>query len=246
MNAPRPLQSPERPDPGHVGREAVVDRDVAARVGGDTGALEIQVVGIRPAADREQHVRTDRFGRTFDAIDADRDALARARARLMHSAPVRTRDAFALEDRADRFRNVLVLAADQPRALLDHRHLRAEAPIHLRELEPDVAAADHHQMLGQPIEREHGGVGEKRQCRRCPGRSGTSARPPTLMKMRGAVSRSSPTRTVSGPSKRACPRITVHPDMPRSQRSMPLRALADDRVGARLHSRHVDCGSRRR
>ena len=59
-----------------------------------------------------------------------------------------------------------------------------------------------------------------------PGMSGTSARPPTLMKMRGAVSRSSPTRMVFGASNRACPWTTVQPAMPRSIFSLPARALA--------------------
>ena len=60
-----------------------------------------------------------------------------------------------------------------------------------------------------------------------PGMSGTRARPPTLMKIRGAVSCSSPTRTVSGPSNRAWPWMTVQPSMPRSHFSTPARALAE-------------------
>ena len=57
-------------------------------------------------------------------------------------------------------RNVLVLAGDQARPLLDDRDLGAEAPVHLREFEPDVAAADDHEMLGHPVEREDRAVGE--------------------------------------------------------------------------------------
>ena len=95
--------------------------------------------------------------------------------------------------------DVLVLAADQARALLDHRHLGAEAAEHLRELEPDVAAADDDQVAGQRVEREHRAVGEVGDVVRRPGRSGTAARPPTLMKMRVGGERSSPTLTVRGP-----------------------------------------------
>lgn len=57
--------------------------------------------------------------------------------------------------------------------------------------------------------------------------SGTSARPPTFTKTRGAVSRSSPTRTTRRDSKRACPVKTVQPFMVRSHCSMPVRDLAD-------------------
>ncbi len=55
---------------------------------------------------------------------------------------------------------------------------------------------------------------------------GTEARPPTLMKMRGADSTSSPTRTCVGDSKAACPRSTVQPGMLRSQPSTPSREAA--------------------
>ena len=80
----------QRPDAGHVGREPVVDHDVAARVGRDAGAVEPEVVGVRPAADGEQHVRADDLGRPVVAVDARPRRRARARAKRMHSAPVRT------------------------------------------------------------------------------------------------------------------------------------------------------------
>ena len=67
-----------------------------------------------------------------------------------------------------------------------------------------------------------------------PGMSGTSARPPTLMKMRGAVSSSSPTRTRIPALEPGVPSKTVQPSMLRSHLSTPVRELADDRVGARL------------
>ena len=53
--------------------------------------------------------------------------------------------------RADLGRDVVVLARQQLRRALDHRDLRAEAPVHLRELQADVAAADDHQVLGHAV-----------------------------------------------------------------------------------------------
>ena len=93
------------------------------------------------------------------------------------------RDAFAFEDLPDRVGNVLVLARDQPRALLDHRHLGAEAAEHLREFEPDIAAADHDEVARQlssatMIECCRGY--RPRRCRAC---RALLARPPTLMKI---------------------------------------------------------------
>ena len=64
------------------------------------------------------------------------------------------RDAFIFEDAFHGRGDVLVLVLDQPRAALDDRHLGAEAAIHLREFEPDIAAADDHQMPRQRVELE--------------------------------------------------------------------------------------------
>ena len=51
--------------------------------------------------------------------------------------------------------------AHQARRLLDHRDFGAEAPEHLGELEPDIAAADDDEMAGQGVELEQGGVGQR-------------------------------------------------------------------------------------
>ena len=71
-------------------------------------------------------------------------------------------DAFALEDAAHLLRHVVVLAPDETRPLLDDRHFSAKSPIHLRELEADVAPADDDQMLRYLIERQDGGVRQER------------------------------------------------------------------------------------
>ena len=80
--------------------------------------------------------------------------------KLMHSASVRTVMPSLDENRPDGFRNVLVLTSDQARSLLDDRDVGAEAPVHLREFEPNVAAADDHEMLRYPVERKDRAVGE--------------------------------------------------------------------------------------
>ncbi len=56
-----------------------------------------------------------------------------------------------------------------------------------------------------------------------PGISGTTARAPTSMKMRGAVSSSPLTATTSRPAKRAWPRISSTFAMASSQISLPVR-----------------------
>ena len=74
-----------------------------------------------------------------------------------------------------------------------------------------------------------------------PGMSGMRARPPTLMKMRGAVS-----AFVADANDRRDfeSRVTLEHRAASHARaasvSTPARALADDGVGARLDPRHVD------
>ena len=115
-----------------------------------------------------------------------------------------------------------------------------EAPEHLRELEPHVDAADDHQVLGHAVQREDRAVVEVRRPRSTPGMGGTAARPPTLMKMRGADSTSSPTRTCGRALRsgraRAAP---CSPACRAASRSMPPRERCHDGVGARLDARHV-------
>ena len=71
-------------------------------------------------------------------------------------------------------------------AHLDDRHLAAEAPEHLPELEADVAAADDDEVAREEVHVHHRAVGEEWHL--IDARHGRhAARPPTLMKMRSAV-----------------------------------------------------------
>ena len=63
--------------------------------------------------------------------------------------------------------------------------------------------------------------------RSTPGMLGITARPPTLMKTRGALNCSLPTRITVGDSNLACAWKTVQFGLPRSHRSMPFLALTD-------------------
>ena len=76
----------------------------------------------------------------------------------MHRALSRTAITLALEDSSGRLGHVLVFTHDQTRLLLDDRHCGSEAAIHLAEFEPDVASADHDQVLREEIDAHHGRV----------------------------------------------------------------------------------------
>ena len=64
-------------------------------------------------------------------------------------------DAFGFEDCPDGFGNVFVFTLNQPRSHLDDRDLAAEAAVHLRKLQTDIAAANDDQMLGQKVHVHH-------------------------------------------------------------------------------------------
>ncbi len=66
------------------------------------------------------------------------------------------------EDRADRLGDVRILAWRELRRLLDDGDAAAEAPEGLRHLEADIAAAEHDQMRGKPIELERLDMGQRR------------------------------------------------------------------------------------
>jgi hypothetical protein len=57
-------------------------------------------------------------------------------------------------------RSTLVVPRDEARAHLDHGDAAPEAPVHLRELEADVAPTDDDQVLRQEIDLHHAGVRE--------------------------------------------------------------------------------------
>ena len=114
------------------------------------------MLGLRPTA-ASRWLPVDARVRAPPAPSDDAHAAGRACAGLTAGALHREveRDALALEDRLHLARDLGVLARDQPVAVLDHRDARAEAAVHLRELEADVAAAGDDQVLGQRVERHH-------------------------------------------------------------------------------------------
>ena len=91
--------------------------------------------------------------------------------------------------------------------------------IHLRELEPDIAAAHDQQVPRQEIDLHHRAVGQIG-----PGRARASvyARPPTLMKMRGREHDITHLRPLAARRNGACPSIDGASCMLSSQRSTPV------------------------
>jgi hypothetical protein len=63
-------------------------------------------------------------------------------------------DAFVLEQGAKTLTDVFVFPRHQPLGDIDHRYLAAEATHRLGEFAPNVAPANHQQMLGNYVELE--------------------------------------------------------------------------------------------
>ena len=66
----------ESPDARRSGLQSVVDDDVSTLVAAHPGFVEIQIVGIRPAADCQQQMRASDFGGAGGAIDFGDDLVA--------------------------------------------------------------------------------------------------------------------------------------------------------------------------
>ena len=134
---------------------AVVHGDVATRVPLDARRLAAQVVRVRLAAQRDEHVRAAHLAPRQAHHDLCAFARQRFHLRREHEAqPLR------LEHGAEGFRRRLVLVREQAVRPVDHRHLGPEPAEHLRELAPDVAAAEHHQVGRDLAELRHGTVVE--------------------------------------------------------------------------------------
>lgn len=150
-----PVALAERPHPGHAGLEPIVHLDRAIAAEAQASRVRAEIVGVRRAPHRDEEVAAHHL----TARSAHRDpcfaVLDAAHLRIEDEA-----DALELEEQLHLGADIGVFSRDEARRALDHRHLCAEAPVHLRELEADVAPTEDDQVRGHEVERHHGGAGE--------------------------------------------------------------------------------------
>ena len=160
MKAPRPLQSPSAQMCGTLvlSVSSTTIYPCASTATPAASSPRSSVFGRRPTARSTCEPTT--AGSPLLAIDADLDVRS-ARGEADAFGVKADRHAFGLQDRLDRVRHLGVLAGDQARRLFDHRDLGAEPAEDLGELEPDIAAADDHEMARQAIEFEQRRVGQR-------------------------------------------------------------------------------------
>ena len=145
---------------GTLVRSSSSTTNVAARVDRDARRIKPEIVGVRSAADGDEHMRAHHEGLAALAGDADLDVFAaRGEADALRIAA--NGDSLRLQDAANRIGDVRVFSCDETRRLLDHGDIGAQSPEYLGELEADVAAADNRQMTRQSIEFKQGRVRQR-------------------------------------------------------------------------------------
>ena len=115
------------------------------------------------ASDAHEHdVAVEGFLRpAFDRLDPHLAGLA-VGLHAEHLGVELERDALLGKDALELLRHLAVETWRDAGKHLDHRDLRAEAPPHRAELEPDIACADHHQPLRHFGKRQRTGRGDDR------------------------------------------------------------------------------------
>ena len=143
------------------GGKAYVNRDVARLGQLHPGLLQPDTAGVRRTADADKQVSP--FDNAF-AVRPLRDDVHVA-AGFSFDAPDLclevNGDPLVVEELEYRRPNVGVFAAGQLLPVIDDGHTRAEAAHGLRQLQPDIAAADDDQMLRQAVEVEQFNVGHR-------------------------------------------------------------------------------------
>ena len=151
------------------------------------------------------------------------------------------RHPFPLQDGADLGDDVVVLARQQLGEFLDDGDLRAEAPVHLREFQADVAAADDDQVLRHLVHVHHLGIGEVGHvldARNVGHHRAAADVDEDPVRLQACASRSTSMRARPGEARLAPQqRDVLHAGDPGRQ---AVARLPDDAVLARLDRPHVD------
>ena len=143
-------------DAAHGGAALLVDADEGA-VHVEHQLLAAPALGQRPAADRDQHLVGRQSCARRRPPSPSTSAPPFARQAPWPWRPVSTSMPSASKRRGDRPGQFGVVERQDAVHRLDDRHLRAQLGEGGAELQPDIAAADHHQPLRQRGQRQRVG-----------------------------------------------------------------------------------------
>ena len=142
----------DRVDAWDVGGKAVIDHDPALAVACDADCVEPQPLGVGSPADRHQRRVGDK-ALALGALDRDGHAISRM-ADAGHPGAELELDPLARQHPLQCGRQFPVHVRDDAVEQLDDNHLGPEPLPYRAQLEPDIAAADHHEPLRHVIERQ--------------------------------------------------------------------------------------------
>ena len=161
MNCGLPAHSPIAQTPGAVvcRRSSTFKYPLASSSTPAISSPISRVFGVRPAA-------TSKSGAVEHPLAVggshpQADAVPRPPFHGVRLGTEDDLDPVLLEDRLNRLGNIGILARQQLSPPLDDRDLATEPPKRLRELDPDVAAAEHEQVGREMPELERADVGER-------------------------------------------------------------------------------------
>ena len=149
----------QRPDTRLAGTQLIVDSDVSALVYQNTGLLKVEVVGIGTPSHCKQQMRATHLRGSRGAVhmrDNRRSPLRKANTVRVQA----NGDAFALENLLDGRGHIFVFTLNQAPTHFDDGDFTPKTPVHLSELQTDIAASHNDQVSGKKVDVHHGTVGE--------------------------------------------------------------------------------------
>ena len=149
------------PDAGDGGFEAVVDADVSAWGGLDSGEVEAHVLGVGAAAGGDEEVCAFDDGFAGGLGDVDLDGCSGDAFDAGDGGVGDDVDVFVAEELLKGFGDVRVFPVEEAGIALDDGDAGTETAHGLGELEADVASAGDEEMLGEGVEFEGLDMGER-------------------------------------------------------------------------------------
>ncbi len=135
-------------DAGHAGGVMRVHADATAIVGCNAKLGEAKPLGVRNAADRDQHhVAVEQFLHAATSLLDLHLATGGPGLDAQHLGAELEGDTLLFEDALKGLGDLCVHPRRDAIEHLDNRHLGAESPPHRAKLKPDIAGADHHHAL---------------------------------------------------------------------------------------------------
>ncbi len=140
--------------------QLIVDRYVTTLVRRKTGSFQVQVVGVRSAANGQENVRAGDMRLSFVALQTH--GYLAAAAFKVNAVGVQSHlNAFGVKNSADHLRRVFIFMRTEARVSVDNGDLGPKTAEHLREFQSHITAANNDEVSGEFFEVQDRGAGEE-------------------------------------------------------------------------------------